>query len=99
MAKLRVAVVGGNERAERRKWPAEYDVTCYQGQRYGGDGELRSLKQALQNDRFDAVVLLVRWMGHSMYEVVRSAAKCRVITWKGGLGGLVKNFDKELKAA
>lgn len=95
MAK-RIAVIGGDERSSRVAWPKKYEAVCYQSTKYGGNGPLRGLENALAQDKFDAVILLVRWMGHATFNAVRGAASCPVITWERGIGTLAKNLDDVL---
>jgi hypothetical protein len=86
----RVAVVGGDERVERTPWPRSHEVTCYQSSKFGGDGQLTRLKNALAANKYDIVVLLTRWIGHSMTACVRNEAKCKVVFWPTGYGALAK---------
>lgn len=87
---MNVAVVGGDERAERLSWPRHVEVDCYQSSNFGGDGQLKRLKNALAAGRYDLVVLLTRWIGHSMTACVRNEARCRVVFWERGMGSLAK---------
>ena len=91
---MRVAIVGGDAQNERKKWPKSLDLVFYQDQRYGGDGPLRALKTALSNRSLDVVVILTRWIGHPMFHVIRDHAQCRVISWPGGPGQLVREIEK-----
>lgn len=89
--KLRIAIVGGDSRAEAQyRWGRDHSFTFYQAEKYGGNGEAKKLAAALAAGKFDVVVTLTRWMGHSMYGAVKNNARCRVVTWDRGIGDLTK---------
>jgi hypothetical protein len=45
--------------------------------RYGGEGEIRALEQALKRGRISRVLILARWNGHSATE--RILKLCRTL--------------------
>lgn len=87
-----VAVVGGDERVEAVRWPAGVTVVCYPGEKFGGQGRAAGLKAALASGRFTHVVILVRWIGHSMSGAVCQAARCPVIHWPAGAPQLARHL-------
>jgi hypothetical protein len=95
-ATLKIAVAGGDSRSESYPWGKDIEVVCYQGDKYGGNGEVKKLANALAADKFDVVITLTRWMGHAMYDVIKQNARCRVITWDRGIGELVRQLPELL---
>jgi hypothetical protein len=83
-APLRVAVVGGDER-EGPSYPEGVEVRRYGSRRFRGNGGLRRILAAIRTGELDAVVVLVRWLGHPASKAVRAACRragvrCRVVT-------------------
>ncbi len=60
-----VAVLGGDGRFRSEQLPG-CRVRLYQGRRYGGNGELRRLEQALKAGTIDRLIVLARWNSHSV---------------------------------
>lgn len=74
----RVAVVGGDGRF-RSEGLCGCRVRVFQARRYGGNGPLRSLEQALRSGGIDRVLILARWNGHSATRrVLRLCRQLRV---------------------
>ena len=73
---LRVAVLGGDARQQRR-WSELGTPVFFQGQRFGGNGQLRRLESALRSGTIDQVVILARWNGHSATAKVRRLCRSR----------------------
>ncbi len=88
---MRIAVVGGDERAGRRDWPPGFEMSFFRAQKWGA-GDLKRLANSLNNGKVDVVITLVRWSAHSSSEVVKKHAKCRVITWDRGIGELIRQL-------
>ena len=70
----RVAVLGGDGRFRPEKLPG-CRVRLYRGCRYGGNGELRRLEQALKAGTIDRLIVLARWNSHSVTS--RALRLCR----------------------
>ncbi len=96
MSEKRIAIVGGDDRIRQCRWPAGHDLRFYQGGRWGGNGPLKSLLAGLAAGKFDLVIILTRWVGHSTCTTLTSAATCRVALWPRGLGELTKQLDNML---
>lgn len=67
-SRLIVAVLGGDGRIPGKIWkmlPPGAELRQFQGARYGGDGEIRALEQALKRGTIRRVLILARWNGHS----------------------------------
>jgi hypothetical protein len=95
---MRIAIVGGDERVPHHRWPQGLDLRFYQGEKYGGNGQLKGLCQALTNGKFDAVVIMTRWIGHSMDGAVRRATTgTPIVLWDRGQGELAKALEGLLK--
>lgn len=60
----RVAVLGGDGRF-RADDLLNCHVRVFPARRYGGNGPVRRLEQALRAGGFDRVLVLARWNGHS----------------------------------
>jgi hypothetical protein len=83
--KLRVAVVGGDEkRTERAPWPKGINISFYPSEKYGGQRAQKALRAALQSNKIDILILLTNWLGHSTYGMVRDLAQCNVVHWDRG---------------
>ncbi len=96
----RVAIVGGDERTSRLQWPKGLDIRFYKGETWGGNGSLKGLQAGLANGKFDAVVVLTRWIGHSMSVPTCNAALaagCKLIRWDRGTGELARQLVELLK--
>ena len=81
---LRVAVVGGDERI-RTFYPPRLEVRRYGSRKCRGNGGLKQALATIRVGGLDAVVLLVRWLGHPASRAVRGACKragipCAVVT-------------------
>lgn len=63
-AHVRLAVLGGDGRYQPQPVPGQ-EVRIYRARRYGGNGELRRLEQALRGGGIDRLLVLARWNGHS----------------------------------
>lgn len=59
-----LAVLGGDGRFRPDRYP-DHDVRIFRARRFGGNGELRRLEQALRSGGIDRLLLLARWNGHS----------------------------------
>ncbi len=91
--KPRVAIYGGDARAETQyRWSKDFDFTFYQAHKYGGNGDVRRLTNALGVGKFDAVVFVTKLSGHGEYSTLKAAASCRFITWDRGFGELAKQL-------
>lgn len=78
----RVAILGGDARQEGR-WSdlGEFGEAVYfQGRRFGGNGELRRLEQAIRAGSFALVVILARWNGHATTSKVLRLCRRRGVT-------------------
>lgn len=79
-----VALFGGDARYCRGQTLGVHGFPCT---RHGGRGRVRALLQAIRAHAFDVVLVLVRWVGHSEHEAVRSAcaaAGVRCVPVTGG---------------
>ncbi len=93
--KVRVAIFGGDARAGGQyRWGKNFDLTFYQAHKYGGNGDVRRLVNALGVGKFDAVVFVTKLSGHCEYSALRAAASCRFITWDRGFGELAKQLPE-----
>lgn len=93
LMKLRIAIFGGDDRAENMfRWGKDFDFTFYQAHKYGGQGDVKRLLNALGAGKFDAVVFVTKLSGHGEYAVLKAAASCRFITWDRGFGELAKQI-------
>lgn len=97
---IRVGIVGGDER-EGPSWPVGVDVRHFGSSRFRGNGGLRRVLAAIGSGGLDAVVVLVRWLGHPASEAVRSACRdagipCNIVT--GGASSALRAV-RELLAA
>ena len=72
----RVAILGGDARQEGR-WSELGEAVYFQGRRFGGNGELRRLEQAIRAGSFALVVILARWNGHCATEKVMKLCRRR----------------------
>lgn len=59
----RIAVVGGDGRAERVVWPDGYDVRVFPTMEGGGE---RRAKDAVATGRYALVILMTKWIGHTV---------------------------------
>lgn len=83
-AQLRVALVGGDERSGAT-YPPGVTVRRFGSSHFSGNGALRRVLAAITTGGLDAVVVLVRWLGHPASEAVRLACRragipCSVVT-------------------
>lgn len=81
----RVAILGGDARQEGRGTDfgelGEFGEAVYfQGRRFGGNGELRRLEQAIRAGSFTLVVILARWNGHATTSKVLRLCRSRGVT-------------------
>lgn len=94
MKPLRVALVGGDPK--RLVVLVEgVVVQAFGSARDVGTGELKRLQQSIRSGALDLVVVLARFVGHSMYDVVRdecrrARVRCRLLPC--GASGLVKHL-------
>lgn len=72
----KVGIVGGDER-QGREYPPGVEVRRYGSSRFRGNGALRHVLAAIGAGGLDAVVVMVRWLGHPAAEQVRAA--CRLV--------------------
>lgn len=89
---IRVALVGGDERAGFA-YPDGVEVRRYGSSGSCGNGGLKRVLQALSAGRIDAVLIIVRWLGHSESRSVRAACQragilCRIVS--GGESSVVR---------
>ena len=79
-----VLVVGGlDSKVGRARWPEGYVVRCAGGYR----------EHATISGKFDAVVVLTKWVGHSSSDKVRRLrGVVPVISWNRGVDELAKNI-------
>jgi len=84
----RIAIVGGDNRILRQNWPPTLDVRPYIG-----DDHHRVL-DAAQTGKVDAIVILIRFIGHPGYEMLkRQSMNIPVYFWRRGLTELAKALD------
>ena len=79
----RIGIVGGDER-KTRSYPDGIEIRRYGSAHFKGNGALRQILAAIASGGLDVVVLMVRWLGHSMSEKVRAACRlsgipCRIV--------------------
>ncbi len=89
---IRVALVGGDERAGFA-YPDGVEVRRYGSSGGCGNGGLKRVLQALSAGQTDAVLILVRWLGHSEFSSVKAACgragiQCRIVS--GGESSVVR---------
>lgn len=75
----RVAILGGDVRQEGR-WSEFGAAVHFQGRRFGGNGELRRLEQAIRAGSFALVVILARWNSHATTSKVLRLCRSRGVT-------------------
>jgi hypothetical protein len=98
---LRIAIVGGDGRHGRRRWPAAVDIRVYGSQRERGAGELHRVRSAVRAGETDLVVVLARWVGHGtssalLRECRRSGVE--LLVWARGLTGLSRRLESWSRA-
>ncbi len=78
----RVAILGGDARQERRgtDFGELGEAVYFQGRRFGGNGELRRLEQAIRAGSFALVVILARWNAHAVTRKVLRLCRSRGVT-------------------
>lgn len=95
---IRVAIVGGD--AQLNITLAGAVVTAFPSAGDGGNGRSRPAIAAISQGRFDIVVLLTRWLGHSLYGTVRAACArthVRVVVITGGKSATVRAIERALE--
>ena len=84
--RFNVMLVGGDGRA--RLQPAEgVDLRWYGSSRHRGNGALRSALAVIDSGSVDAVILLIRWLGHSACHALRAACRRASIPCTVVVGG------------
>lgn len=86
---MKIAVVGGDERAKHAAWPKGYEIATYQSSRHGGTGERRRLQSAISAGKIDGVVILARWTGHSEDSIPGGVPR---VIWPRGVNELAKQI-------
>lgn len=72
--RFRIGVVGGDERGGA-KFPLGVDVRRFGSSRFRGTGGVRRAVGAIAAGGLDAVVVLVRWIGHPGCDAIRGACR------------------------
>lgn len=88
--KLRVMIIGGDERIFAIKWPEQIDVQAFRAD------DWNKAKTVLANGALDAVVPLTRFLPHSIFDACRRQKNIRCIIWPHGLGRLAKELPLQL---
>lgn len=90
----RIAVVGGDGRSSRVRWPAGYEVAVFPttGERSMVPSAVLSGAQA---GRWDVVVMLTRFNAGGAISAVRAAARggARVVAWPRGVSALAAELE------
>ena len=90
--RIRVAVIGGDDRLHLQDWPdSEMDIETYNG----SDSATNNLITSAQKGKVDKVIVLTRWMGHSNYEKLRREMPrigVPILPWTTGVNNLTKNI-------
>lgn len=93
-ARLRIAIVGGDDRVPIARWPEHYEYRFFLGERAGGRGEAKRLQAALDAGTIDMIVVLNQWMDASLRHIVKAKHGALPIKyWETGLGELVKGIS------
>lgn len=98
--RLQIAIVGGDER-EGPSYPPGVEIRRYGSNRFRGNGSLRRVLATIDMGGLDAVVVLVRWLGHSTSETVRAACRragipCNIVT--GGESSAIRVVRELVRA-
>lgn len=88
----RVAIFGGDGRAERVDWPSGYDLQFYPGSTYSKDG-WRRLRTSVQAGRIDHIITIVRFLGHSDDSNAKSLG-LPMTRWPNGVSELAKRIEE-----
>lgn len=88
-AVLRVAVIGGDDRIHRQAWPPGYVVSTYTASEPG------KLIVAWRAGAVDKVVVLTRWIGHSIYATLRRTIPA-IVPWTRGIPQLAAELPRIL---
>ena len=70
---MTIAVVGGDGRLNG-SFPSHIEIRRFGSSKYG-NGEISRVIAAIMAGTIDAVVLLVRWLGHSTYHQIKTACR------------------------
>lgn len=94
----RVAIIGG--RGDREALESLPNIELVRSRELGGAGPIRKVEAAILAGRFELVVVLARWFGHS--ESKRIARACRRsetrhLVWPHGLTSLARHLSKEFR--
>lgn len=91
----RIAIVGGDERVGRMKWPNGYDVRTYRSSKHSA-GDIRRFRAACLAGGVDFAVVLTKFIGHSDERIVRVAG-VPFARWSRSPAELTEHLEEVVK--
>lgn len=91
--KGRIAIIGG--RGDREAFEGLAGIELVRSREHGGAGPMRQVEAAVLAGRYELVVVLARWLGHSeSSRIVRACRRSstRHLVWPGGLTSLARHL-------
>ena len=85
-SRLTLALVGGDGRVDLAPLGAA-DVRVFGSSRYSGNGDGHRVLAAIASGSIDAVILLVRWLGHPASQQIRAACRKSAVPCHFVVGG------------
>lgn len=94
-----VLVVGGDGRGFARQPHIDVAIRVCASSKYGGNGRLNGALTAIRHGRFELVVVLSRWLGHSEFAAVASACRAAgvpILVIAGGMTSAARALSRHL---
>lgn len=93
----RVALVLGGDGRQVRQELQGVRIDVRGSFRKGGNGQLNSARTLVKNRSIDLVVLMVRWLGHSEVNVIKSDCKTSKVPYvciPGGVSSMIVELER-----